>query len=111
MDYEECMTKPLKITGKNTISKNKFWRLNIKLKILVEIGQDENLRGLRLTVNRAKKTKEVNPGSNGVTLDGHVTLSNHGCVSDLEINGKEPILDQNTQTKGDTFSLDGCPKN
>ena len=28
MDYEECMTKPLKIAGKNKISKNEFGRLH-----------------------------------------------------------------------------------
>lgn len=74
----------------------------------MEVGQSEKLKGLRLTVNRAKKTKELEPAE--IRLDGHVTLSNHGCSSDLEINGKEPILSDKSLAKGDRYSMDGCPK-
>ena len=56
----------------------------------------------------AKKTKELEPAE--IRLDGHVTLSNHGCSSDLEINGKEPILSDKSLAKGDRYSMDGCPK-
>ena len=64
---------------------------------------------MSLKVNKSQKTHELQ--GHKTVLDGNLILGPiHGCFSSLHLNGKELIIPADHSAKGDSYSLDGCPK-
>lgn len=67
------------------------------------------MEGISLSINKTQKNKRLE--GHETVLDGGLSLGSiHGCFSNLEVNGKEPIMMDNHTAKGDQYSLNGCPK-
>ena len=76
---------------------------------LVNLVNESEKAGLKLSVNKTSKFKALE--MDGIQFDGGFRLGPfHGCFSNIEINGKTPILSENHSAKGDNYSLTGCPK-
>ena len=106
LDVKDCLSKPLKITGINLLL---IIILIINYLILVDLVKESEKTGLKFSVNKTSKFKALE--MDGIEFDGGFRLGPfHGCLSNIEINGKTPILNENHSAKGDNYSLTGCPK-
>jgi hypothetical protein len=70
---------------------------------------DKAHQNIRLRINKKDTTKKLDISS--MQLNGHISFGPvHGCISNIELNGKEPMISDDHQGKGDQYSINGCPK-